>query len=221
MRLAILANENQKAEWLSKPRQDSIELIWVSTQKEFLDTKADAYFDLLFQAGSGRVEDLASLKAPLFLNEVIHPIDSILPSTSLHFNCPIFRMNAWPTFLKRNIVEIGSRKKEDLEKANFIFSAIGWKFKSVPDIPGLISARVIAMIINEAYYTLQEDVSSKEEIDIAMKLGTNYPYGPFEWSQLIGLQNIYQLLVEMSRSDQKYEPCERLIKETEQQSAWH
>ncbi|HYJ38541.1 MAG TPA: 3-hydroxyacyl-CoA dehydrogenase family protein, partial [Chitinophagaceae bacterium] len=160
-------------------------------------------------------------KVPLFLNEVIHPFDSILHSTSHHFDCAIFRMNAWPTFLNRDIIEIAARKKEDIEKANYIFTALGWKVKPVPDIPGLISARVIAMIINEAYYTLQEEVSTKKEIDIALKLGTNYPFGPFEWSERIGLHNIHQLLVEMSRADPKYSPCERLTKETEQQSAWH
>jgi len=68
---------------------------------------------------------------------------------------------------------------------------------------------------------LQEQVSTKQEIDIAMKLGTNYPHGPFEWSELIGLQNIYRLLLEMSRDDQKYQPAELLKNETEQQAAWH
>jgi 3-hydroxyacyl-CoA dehydrogenase len=44
------------------------------------------------------------------------------------------------------------------------------------------------MIINEAYFALEDNVSTKAETDIAMKLGTNYPYGPFEWGQLIGLK---------------------------------
>ena len=56
--------------------------------------------------------------------------------------------------------------------------------------PGFITARVIAMIINEAFFALQENVSSKEEIDTAMRLGTNYPYGPFEWTKLIGIDKI-------------------------------
>jgi 3-hydroxybutyryl-CoA dehydrogenase len=89
-------------------------------------------------------------------------------------------------------------EKSKTDIVNEIFSVLGWKHKMVPDIPGLISARVIAMVINEAYYTLQEQVSTKEEIDIAMKLGTNYPFGPFEWSSIIGLNNIYQLLTKMS-----------------------
>ena len=68
----------------------------------------------------------------------------------------------------------------------------------------MLSARIIAMIINEAYYTLEAGISSKAEIDTAMKLGTNYPYGPFEWGEKIGLKNIYMLLFELSKTDDRY-----------------
>jgi 3-hydroxybutyryl-CoA dehydrogenase len=158
---------------------------------------------------------------PVFINEVVRPLSLLISPSSAHFNFPIFRLNAWPTFLKRDVVEIACEKKEYIGKAGDIFSRLGWKFKSVPDIPGFISARVIAMIINEAYFTLQDEVSTKEEIDIAMKLGTNYPYGPFEWSRLIGLPNILRLLTAMSKADQKYRPSDLLKMETEQQQAWH
>jgi len=60
------------------------------------------------------------------------------------------------------------------------------------------------MIINEAYYALGEEVSSKAEIDTAMKLGTNYPLGPFEWGAKIGLHNIYRLLKLLSVEDDRY-----------------
>jgi 3-hydroxybutyryl-CoA dehydrogenase len=59
---------------------------------------------------------------------------------------------------------------------------------------------------------LNEKVSTKEEIDVAMKLGTNYPYGPFEWSEKIGLKNIYELLFTLSRTSPRYEPAGLLKK---------
>ena len=71
------------------------------------------------------------------------------------------------------------------------------------------------MIINEAYYALGENVSIREDIDIAMKLGTNYPYGPFEWTKLIGLKNIYTLLLEMSRENKRYLPAPAMKEEWE------
>ena len=60
------------------------------------------------------------------------------------------------------------------------------------------------MIINEAFFALGEDISSKTEIDIAMKLGTNYPFGPFEWADLIGLDKIAQLLDACYLKDERY-----------------
>ena len=68
-------------------------------------------------------------------------------------------------------------------------------------------------IINEAYYTLGAQVSTREEIDIAMKLGTSYPYGPFEWAAKIGLKRIYELLVELSKVDERYTPAPLLAAE--------
>jgi hypothetical protein len=58
--------------------------------------------------------------------------------------------------------------------------------------------RTIAMIINEAYFALGEKLASAENIDLAMKNGVNYPLGPIEWGEKIGLHNIAQLLEELS-----------------------
>ncbi len=82
------------------------------------------------------------------------------------------------------------------------------------DIPGFITPRVISMIINEAYFALAQGVSTPEEIDKAMKLGTAYPYGPLEWATRIGLQNIVTLLQKLSVAQSRYAPCELLVQET-------
>ena len=64
----------------------------------------------------------------------------------------------------------------------------------VIDRTGMVSMRIIAMIINEAYLVLQEGTSDREGIDTSMKLGTNYPYGPIEWSERIGIDLIYFIM---------------------------
>ena len=71
------------------------------------------------------------------------------------------------------------------------------------------------MIINEAYYTAQEGTASREDIDMAMKLGTNYPYGPFEWSERIGINHIYELLEAIydDTHDERYKICSLLKQE--------
>ena len=81
----------------------------------------------------------------------------------------------------------------------------------VKDEPGLIAARVLAMIINEAYFALGDNVSTKAEIDTAMKLGTNYPLGPFEWADAIGHANILGLLQQLTATDKRYQPAAMLI----------
>ncbi len=69
------------------------------------------------------------------------------------------------------------------------------------------------MIINEAYFTLDEEVSSKEEIDTAMKLGTNYPYGPFAWGETIGLKHVSVLLSTLAKTNARYTASSLLQKE--------
>jgi 3-hydroxybutyryl-CoA dehydrogenase len=122
------------------------------------------------------------------------------------------RLNAWPGFFERSVLE-GSYRDELAEVVKTIFQKLEWKYQLVPDVPGMIAARVISMIVNEAYFALEDEVSTKEEIDIAMKLGTNYPYGPFEWSKKIGLDNIQRLLSNLAETDTSYTPSALLIKE--------
>ena len=219
MKIAILASAQQKEEWVSKSKAANVQMIWVANQKELLKTNADAYFDLLFVPSSAKMEDYSSLSTPLFLNETIYAFPSIIEQAT--FPIPLFRLSGWPGFLQRDVIELASYKTEERKIGEIILSALGWKWKWVADMPGLITARVISSIVNEAYFTLEQEVSTKEEIDIAMKLGTNYPYGPFEWSAHIGLGNVYSLLVEMSKQDPRHSPSELLRKETEQQLLWH
>jgi 3-hydroxybutyryl-CoA dehydrogenase len=125
---------------------------------------------------------------------------------------PFIRINAWPTFLKRNITELAALPAQE-QMVRDVFEQLGWRYQLVPDITGMISPRITGMIINEAYYTLKDEVSSKDEIDIAMKLGTNYPFGPFEWSKTIGLKNIHEMLVQLSKENNLYEVATLLTAE--------
>jgi 3-hydroxybutyryl-CoA dehydrogenase len=43
-----------------------------------------------------------------------------------------------------------------------------------------------------------------------MKSGTNYPYGPFEWSEKIGVANILNLLEKLAKKEERYSPAPAL-----------
>ena len=60
-------------------------------------------------------------------------------------------------------------------------AALGVAPVLVADTPGLVVARTLAMLINEAADAVQQGVCSEQGADAAMKLGVNYPAGPFEW----------------------------------------
>jgi len=60
-------------------------------------------------------------------------------------------------------------------------AAVGWEPQRVADAPALIVARTIAMLINEAADAVLQGVCTADAADAAMKLGVNYPAGPFEW----------------------------------------
>ena len=60
-------------------------------------------------------------------------------------------------------------------------AALGFSPLRMADAPALVVARTVAMLINEAADAVQQGVCSPEGADAAMKLGVNYPAGPFEW----------------------------------------
>jgi 3-hydroxybutyryl-CoA dehydrogenase len=153
-----------------------------------------------------RIDQLKKLEEkPIFINAVENTLEEC--------GLTAIRINAWPTMLKRDITELAIREPSEEAIAIEIFEAFRWDVKFVPDVAGMITPRIIAMIINEAYFTLEQDVSTKHEIDLAMKLGTNYPLGPFEWSHKIGLNRVYSLLNKLSLTEPRYLPSDLLKEE--------
>jgi 3-hydroxybutyryl-CoA dehydrogenase len=204
MKIVVIGDDGLRKELESKAASGDQQWIWLRELKELSGHRnGDIYIDLEFEPESDRLEILQRLyPRPVLINSVIYPSAEI----GSHF----IRINAWPGFLGRPVLEIALPGPEKEDQIKALFKSLEWNYLVVPDINGMISPRVIAMIINEAYFTFQEKISSKEEIDTAMKLGTNYPMGPFEWSRKIGLKRIYELLLLLSQSDDRYRPAESL-----------
>jgi 3-hydroxybutyryl-CoA dehydrogenase len=192
MHIVVKADPVQRDEFMSKPISDRVKITWFAS--ETFIPEADAYFDLLYEEQGYGFATITN--KPVFVNAVIDT------GNTLPKNC--IRINAWHGFLNREIIELAETLSIKDFPVGAILEEMGWKYQMVPDTPGMIAARVIAMIINEAYFGLGEEISTKAEIDTAMKLGTNYPYGPFEWSEKIGLKKIYLLLKKLSEEDRRY-----------------
>jgi 3-hydroxybutyryl-CoA dehydrogenase len=79
---------------------------------------------------------------------------------------------------------------ETLTNAARFWQSLGYDAVTVGDGPGLVRARVVCCLINEACTALSENVASPADIDLAMQLGTNYPHGPLAWGDLLGLDAV-------------------------------
>ena len=73
-------------------------------------------------------------------------------------------------------------------------AALGFTPLAVSDSPGLVVARTVAMLVNEAADAVQQGVCSEAGADAAMKLGVNYPAGPFEWLLAWGAPGVLAVL---------------------------
>lgn len=194
MKLLILANTNQQDE-IKKRLINNSDSVVMTSAPDGLNDAYDVYFFL------DRLPDVAFIGGVkdkvVFVNEVIETKEE------MDYPPYVLRMNGWSGFIEREIWEVAG---DVTPMAVDAATMLGRKLVQVKDVPGLVSARVIASIINEAYKALDEGISSKEEIDLALKLGTHYPFGPFEWCDKIGKENIYRLLTRMAAADSRYQP---------------
>jgi 3-hydroxybutyryl-CoA dehydrogenase len=204
MKIAVITDDELKKEWMSHGVQEAVHVEWLA--EPVVVEEADCYIDLLFHPGPERINKLQLLQPAVIIVNSVITTGNDLPENFI-------RVNGWNTFLGRPLVETSCSHADLQIKAERIFKSFNKTAEWVPDVPGFISARIISMIINEAYFSLEEKVSGKNEIDTAMKLGTNYPYGPFEWSERIGLRKIYELLSALSNTDPRYTPATLLQKE--------
>ncbi len=80
------------------------------------------------------------------------------------------------------------------ELAAAVLRALGYAPVPVADVPGLVVARTLAMLVNEAADAVLHGVCTPEGANAAMKLGVNYPAGPFDWLHRMGCSRVVAVL---------------------------
>ncbi|MCZ0209519.1 3-hydroxyacyl-CoA dehydrogenase [Streptomyces sp. UMAF16] len=88
-----------------------------------------------------------------------------------------------------------------LAEATGLFQTLGKDVSVIGDVPGMIVARTVARIIDLAHDAVAKGVATEEDIDTAMRLGVNYPLGPFEWGRRLGRDFAFDILDEMHERD--------------------
>lgn len=109
-------------------------------------------------------------------------------------------VSAFPTLISNRLIEIApgvKTNKKILESVREIFAKLGKETVVVQDRIGMVMPRILAQIINEAFFAIQQNIALPKDIDLAMKLGANYATGPIEWGEKIGFEQIEIVLKSM------------------------
>jgi 3-hydroxybutyryl-CoA dehydrogenase len=181
----------------------------LSSERKAVPDHIEIVFDF-FNDHPADVSVYKMYSSVLFLNSVFTTLEGLKVGD---FQCGVFGYCGLPTFVDRPILEVTTMKEQSIEFLLSTCAKLGTEYRIVADKVGMVTPRVICMIINEAYYTEEEGTATREDIDNAMRLGTNYPYGPFEWCERIGRQNVTALLdaVLNDTGDERYKVSRNLL----------
>ena len=121
---------------------------------------------------------------------------------AMHFFNPVHKM---PLV---EIVRGLETSDETAQQIRAVAEQMGKETVVINEFPGFVTSRISALVGNEAFYMLQEGLGTPEEIDKAIKLGLNYPMGPFELVDLVGLDaRLNNLKYLHEKLGEKYRPA--------------
>lgn len=121
---------------------------------------------------------------------------------AMHFFNPVHKM---PLI---EIVRGLETSDETVEVIKEVAVKMGKETVVIHEFPGFVTSRISALVGNEAFFMLQEGLGTPEDIDKAIKLGLNYPMGPFELVDLVGLDTrLNNLRYLHEKLGEKYRPA--------------
>jgi 3-hydroxybutyryl-CoA dehydrogenase len=129
----------------------------------------------------------------------------------LHFMQPVPLMNLV------EVIKGAATSKSTFSTTIALTNHLGKRPCVSEDRPGFIVNRILMPMINEAFFALQEGVAIAEDIDFAMKAGTNQPMGPLELADFIGLDTCLAIMRVMhgGLGEDKYRPCPLLVQKVD------
>ena len=217
MKILIIGEERREQELRRRLSPDADIIAHDHLEKiEHAVQEFDVIFDLNLEDIPQNLSSYKNIKAStvLIASAVKASLAEMMAEYGKGFPGTLAGMNALPTFIDRPIAEISVFKESEKDKVDEAVQQLGWQHIIVDDRVGMVTPRIIFMIINEACYTVQEGTATMADIDAGMKLGTNYPFGPFEWADKIGIKNVYEVISALYEDtcDERYKICPLLKK---------
>ena len=209
MKIYVVGTENRIEEL--KLKLASVDISKITAGPAYgASSEYDLIIDLNFDDAPGNIEYYSELEdCIVIVSAVKQQIRQTIAVSPKKVKCKIAGLNALPTFINRALWEMSFLNDDDAEFILGKLESANLQAKKVNDRVGMVTPRIILMIINEAFYTVQEGTADKANIDSAMKLGTNYPFGPFEWAEKIGIKSVYECLKALAddTGDERYKIC--------------
>ena len=149
---------------------------------------------------------LASNTSSLSITEIASVTYRARKCVGMHFFNPVHKMKLL------EVVRALETDEDTLATVVDVGKRMGKEVVVIKESPGFVTSRINAIIGNEAFYMLQEDIASAEDIDKALKLGLNHPMGPFELVDLVGLDTRLHILEYLHKTlGEKYRPAPLLV----------
>lgn len=217
MNILIIGEEQQYAALLQKGGLSGHRVQHMSTADriESLDDY-DLIIDLGFDEDTERARIYAKYpQVPVLAAIVSTSLAEVMNNYAFEQGFNLIGCNWLPGFVAMPVTEVSVIEEEQKPLLAKIMRELSWEYEIVEDKVGLVTPRVVCMIINEAYMAAEEGTASREDINIAMKLGTNYPKGPFEWCEEIGIRRVYGVLyaVYKATGNERYKISDLLAQE--------
>jgi 3-hydroxybutyryl-CoA dehydrogenase len=160
-----------------------------------------------------RLGDALPPDVPVFVQCLDATLESLLPAVDDTSRFVGFDPLFLPAGSVTTLIAAPGLSPAVRDRAEAFMWTLGREPVWIVDAPGMIAPRVVAMLINEAVFAVLEGVAEAETIDLAMKLGVNYPHGLIEWGAALGWQRVLAVLenLQAEYGEDRYRPC-RLIR---------
>ena len=205
---------------IGKKERDKV-LSMISYSKDLNDLEmADFIIEAAVESAAAKIDIFSTLDkicAPHVIfstNTSSVPIGRLARSTKrpdkvigMHFMYPAQKMKLL------EIVRTPATSEESYQTVKRLALEMGKSPITVTDRPCFVTSRLIQTLINEAIFCLYEGVSTRDEIDTALKLGMNHPMGPLELADFIGLDVVLSMQQALydGFKEPKYRPCPLLV----------